>query len=126
MGTRMVTSKIQLCGANMLVWLMAKSKEHKRIEAGYRKIRGDLVSEFRLGDQNEVVSRWGAYHVERRNDLIAQYMRIPRSVRETLMEGWLLTPELKNRLEIAHIEEDAALITEATAQTQAPARRMRL
>lgn len=105
---------------------MAKSKTDKRIEAAYRKVRGDLVSEFRLGTDEEVTHEFGRYHLEKRDDLIQQYMEIPQSVRDTLMDGWILTPELKVRLELAQIEQNARLIESATPTAQSPARQRRM
>jgi hypothetical protein len=105
---------------------VAKSKEQKQIEAGWRKIRGDLVDAYRRGEDAKVSKEYGAYFVENRKELWEKYKELPWSWRSTAMDGWNLPANLVKLLGEEEIVQGAITLDQATMAASAPNRRRRM
>lgn len=105
---------------------MAKSKEQKRQEADWRKIRGKMVEMFRAGSDERVLSEYGPWFVEQREQIWAQYLSLPLQWRKISMEGWVIPQTLIDRLDMEAIEQQARELEQATPQLSATRPRRRI
>lgn len=105
---------------------MAKPLAQKRQEAGWRKIRVDLLWAFREGSDEKVLSEYGPWKIERREQLWQNYLAIPLAWRRTGMDGCSVPEHLAVRLKMEAIEQHARDLDGSTAQVERRARRMRL
>lgn len=105
---------------------MAKSKERKQIEAGWRKIRGHLVLAYRRGEDAKVSFQYGAHYLKERQALWETYKELPWTWRKTAMEGYSLPDNLVRLLGEERIVQEAIALDQATAAATAPNRRRRM
>lgn len=103
---------------------MAKSKEQKRIEAHWRKIRLDLVQAYRgyeLGLPEHPDDR--EWVIAKQEKAWVAWLELPLDWRLTAMNDWSIPTALRQRLDT---EQVARAIEQSTPQASASVRRRRL